>query len=85
MPLYEYHCEPCDHTFETLIRGTSDLARCPHCGSVEVDKLLSVPATAHTGHGRAGELPICDYQGGGPSFGCGRPQCGQGMCAGIDD
>ena len=58
MPLYEYHCEPCDHTFETLIRGAGDLARCPRCGSVEVAKLLSVPAAAQTGHGRAGELPI---------------------------
>ena len=80
MPLYEYQCEPCDHTFETLIRGSGDLAHCPQCGSVKVAKLLSVPAVAQTGHGRAGELPIS----GGPSSGCGRPQCGQGMCAGLD-
>jgi putative FmdB family regulatory protein len=85
MPLYEYHCEPCDHTFETLIRSTSDLASCPHCGSVEVAKLLSIPAVAHTGHGRASELPICGDQGGGHSFGCGRPQCGAGVCAGLDE
>ena len=25
MPIYEYHCTPCDHTFETLIR---ELKRC---------------------------------------------------------
>ncbi len=26
MPLYEYQCEPCDHTFETLIRSNSEVA-----------------------------------------------------------
>ncbi len=59
MPIYEYRCDPCDHTFETLIRGAGDAARCPQCGSLEVAKQLSVPAAAQTGRGRAGELPIC--------------------------
>ena len=49
MPIYEYHCEPCDHTFETLIRSAGDLAHCPRCGSLEVAKQLSVPAAAQTG------------------------------------
>jgi putative FmdB family regulatory protein len=80
MPIYEYHCEPCDHTFETLIRGSETIAHCPECGGVEVAKLLSVPAAAQTGNTRAGELPI----GGEPSFGCGRRQCASGMCAGLD-
>jgi len=84
MPLYEYHCEPCDQTFETLIRSAGDLAHCPRCGSVEVEKLLSVPAAAQTGRGRSGLLPIQGETGGGPSFGCGRPQCGWGMCAGLE-
>jgi len=84
MPLYEYHCEPCDQTFETLIRSTGDLAVCPQCGSVEVAKQLSVPAAAQTGRGQSGALPIHGEMGGGPSFGCGRPQCGSGMCAGLD-
>ena len=47
MPIYEYHCEPCEHTFETLIRGSGDLARCPRCGNIEVAKQFSVPAAAH--------------------------------------
>jgi putative FmdB family regulatory protein len=80
MPLYEYQCEPCDHIFETLIRSSGDVAHCPKCSSVDVTKLLSVPATAHNGHGRAGDLPISS----GSGFGCGRPQCGQGTCAGLD-
>ena len=83
MPLYEYHCEPCDHSFETLIRSAGDVAHCPRCGNVEVDKQFSVPAAAHTGHSRSGELPIRGETG-DPSFGCGRPQCGSGMCAGLE-
>jgi len=82
MPLYEYYCEPCDHAFETLIRGAGDVARCPRCGSIEVAKRLSVPA-AHVGRGQSSELPVC-RETGGPAFGCGRPQCGSGMCAGLD-
>jgi putative FmdB family regulatory protein len=80
MPLYEFHCEPCDQTFETLIRVAGDQARCPLCGNVEVSKQFSVPAAAHTGRG--GELPIRG-ENGGASFGCGRPQCGSGVCAGL--
>jgi len=80
MPLYEFHCEPCDHTFETLIRVAGDQARCPLCGNVEVSKQFSVPAAAHTG--RCGELPIRGDNS-GASFGCGRPQCGSGVCAGL--
>jgi putative FmdB family regulatory protein len=82
MPLYEYYCKPCDHVFEALIRSVGDLARCPRCGSIEVAKQLSVPA-AHFGRGQSSELPICGETG-GPAFGCGRPQCGSGMCAGLD-
>ena len=52
MPLYEFHCEPCDHTFETLIRVAGDQARCPLCGNLEVSKQFSVPAAAHTGRAR---------------------------------
>jgi len=80
MPIYEYHCEPCDHTFETLIRTDRDVARCPSCGGLDVSKQLSVPAAAQTGRG--GDLPISNA--GVPSFGCGRPQCGAGMCAGLE-
>ncbi len=82
MPIYEYHCEPCEHTFETLIRSGGDTAQCPRCGNHEVARQLSVPAAAQTGRGRAGDLPVCGTPA--PSFGCGRPQCGGGVCAGLD-
>jgi putative FmdB family regulatory protein len=83
MPLYEYHCEPCDHTFETLIRGADDVAHCPNCGSLDVVKQFSVPAAAQSGRSHSGELPVCSDSS-GPSFGCGRPECGSGMCAGLE-
>ena len=80
MPLYEYQCEPCDHTFETLIRGSGDVAHCPKCGSVEVAKLLSVPAAAHTGQRPA--LASCRSAAGLP-LAAAVPSVDQGMCAGL--
>jgi len=75
MPIYEYRCEPCDRTFETLVRTPTDVAHCPKCGNVEVVKQFSVPAAAQTGGSRGGALPVCDT--GAASFGCGG---GRGMC-----
>lgn len=80
MPLYEYRCDPCAHTFETLVRSSSDVARCPKCGNVELAKQFSVPAAAQTGRA-GGSLPVCDA---GPrSFGCGGGPCASGLC-GMD-
>ncbi len=78
MPIYEYHCEPCDHIFETLVRGPSDAARCPRCGNIDVAKQFSVPASVHSG--RSNSLPMYDNPS-TSSFGCGRPECGSGHCA----
>ena len=78
MPIHEYRCEPCAHTFETLIRGQGDSARCPKCGGIDVDKQFSVPAASRAEGGRSSSLPIS-----GPSMmgGCGAGGCGSGMCA----
>jgi putative FmdB family regulatory protein len=76
MPIYEFHCEPCDHRFETLIRSAQDAPKCPKCGNLEVAKEFSVPAAAQGG-AKSSSLPAFD--GGG----CGRPQCGGGFCAGM--
>ncbi len=79
MPIYEYRCEPCDHTFETLIRTQSDVAHCPQCGNVELAKQFSVPAAAKSSSGQGGSLPVCDT---GPARfgGCGGGPCMSGMC-----
>jgi putative FmdB family regulatory protein len=80
MPIHEYCCAPCDHTFETLIRRSTDVAHCPKCGTIDVVKQFSVPASAQVGSGGSSSLPICG-QPGPSSFGCGAGGCGSGMCA----
>jgi putative FmdB family regulatory protein len=82
MPIYEYHCEPCAHTFETLVRGAGDAPHCPRCGGIDhLVKQFSVPAAAQSSQGRTSSLPVCDT--GGNSVGCGSGPCRSGMC-GLD-
>ncbi|MBW2038875.1 MAG: zinc ribbon domain-containing protein [Deltaproteobacteria bacterium] len=43
MPLYEYRCQACGHTFETL-RGLQERDKevvCPQCGERKAERLLS--------------------------------------------
>jgi putative FmdB family regulatory protein len=42
VPLYEYTCRDCEHSFETLVFGREDVA-CPQCQGQNLEKLLSVP------------------------------------------
>ena len=76
MPLYEYACPECHERCELLVRSANEKPACPKCGSVRLEKLLSVPA-AHVG---GSNLPMYD---GPPGGGCGLPQCGQGGCQGM--
>ena len=79
MPIYEYHCEPCAHTFETLVRHQADTAHCPKCGGIDLVKQFSVPAAAHTGQGQNASLPLCESgRSPGP---CGPGQCRTGLCS----
>jgi putative FmdB family regulatory protein len=71
MPIYEYACRKCGHEFETLVRSGS-VPDCPSCRSTELDKKLSVFATAASGPDPA---PAA-----GPCGACGRPG-GPGACA----
>jgi putative FmdB family regulatory protein len=41
MPLYEYRCEACDHTFELLVRGNTEL-KCPACAGTQLERQFSV-------------------------------------------
>jgi putative FmdB family regulatory protein len=43
MPLYEYACRKCDHTFEALVFNGDDV-ECPECRGTKLERLLSVPA-----------------------------------------
>lgn len=74
MPLYEYHCGQCGADFEFLVRN-GERPACPSCGGGRLEKQFSVPAAPITG---GTKLSISDP----PMGGCGRPECGQGRCAG---
>jgi putative FmdB family regulatory protein len=72
MPLYEYSCRKCEHTFETLVRLAGvRVVKCPRCDSEELDQLIGLP-----GPGRVVEnQPATNCRGDGPP--CGAPWCGR--------
>lgn len=51
MPLYEYQCTKCKHTFEKIQKFSDPpLTTCPECGG-KVEQLLSAPAIQFKGAG----------------------------------
>lgn len=51
MPIYEYHCDSCDRSFETMQRiNDPPLEVCEQCGG-PVRKLVSAPAFQFKGSG----------------------------------
>ena len=42
MPIYEFECEKCEDTFETLVFRSDDSVSCPKCHSDQVHRVLSV-------------------------------------------
>jgi putative FmdB family regulatory protein len=70
MPIYEYACKGCDHTFEELVSSSgATLVACPNCTSADVEKLFSTFAA----HGIGGDMPRSAGGGGG---GCCGGGCG---------
>jgi len=42
MPIYEYQCKNCGHSFEKLQKVSDDPVKiCPECGKSSVEKLVS--------------------------------------------
>jgi putative FmdB family regulatory protein len=72
MPIFEYACGKCGHEFETLVRAGS-VPDCPSCSSTQLEKKLSVFATAGTAADAPSQAP-------GPCGSCGHPD-GPGACA----
>jgi len=69
MPIYEFHCEKCEHDSEILVRSSSwKGATCPHCGSTKLTKKLSVFASAG---GDGHSVPASGGNGGGHCCGGG--------------
>ncbi len=67
MPLFDYTCQGCKHTFEHLTRAGNEPV-CPQCGGTDVEKQMSmfsvgapVPTAAQkiaTRIKRAGWVPV---------------------------
>ena len=72
MPIYEYACLDCGREFEALVRSTT-VPECPQCHSVQLNKKLSVFATAAA----SGEVAPAMA---GPCGTCGHPD-GPGACS----
>jgi putative FmdB family regulatory protein len=56
MPVYEYDCETCGDRFDKLVFSPARdlLIRCPHCGSDQVSKRLSLIAGSSGGSRESG-------------------------------
>ena len=68
MPMYEYACKKCEHTFETLVFN-GEKVECPQCQSERLERLLSVPAKPRAENK---SLPMsCDAN---------QPPCGPSCC-----
>ena len=54
MPIYEYVCQNCGQKYEKLVRSNSAAPelKCPHCGSSQARKALSLFGT-HAASGEA--------------------------------
>jgi putative FmdB family regulatory protein len=66
MPLFEYTCHDCQHTFEELVFG-EEAVECPECEGKRVERLLSVPARPQSTN-----LPLSCHRDAPP---CGAPNC----------
>ena len=52
MPIYEYQCQACEHSFETIQRMNEPLlTECPDCGKDQLRKLVSAAAFRLKGAG----------------------------------
>lgn len=69
MPIYEYRCKKCEHSFEFLVRQ-SEPPSCPQCGAAgaDLEKLLSAPAT-HSKSSTQNTSGACPLSS-GPSCSC---------------
>ncbi len=70
MPLYEFACKTCEHTFEELVFNGEAVA-CPECHADKVERLLSLPGRPKVTQGSSLPMSNCD-----PTA----PPCGPGCC-----
>ena len=70
MPLYEYTCRKCEHTFEALVSSRVTVAvTCPQCEGTDLDQLIGLPGPGRVTQG----APATNCRGDGPP--CGASCC----------
>jgi putative FmdB family regulatory protein len=81
MPIYEYTCQTCHHTFDHLARNLQDIAKtCPACGAKHPRKGFSAFA-ARVPNAAAKACDSCHTNSSCPS--AGKFGCGGGGCGGL--
>lgn len=78
MPLHEFCCNKCTKEFEELIFKEDDSVTCPHCGSDQVEKLISA-CKFKTGGPIVGGSPTANPATSGGSSAC--SGCSGGNCS----
>lgn len=73
MPIYEYHCEHCGERVEVLVRSSTTVPQCPHCGVVLHERLFSAPHVLKEPSGPSGGVTCC-----GRADRCDAPPCSTG-------
>ncbi len=80
MPLYEYICRNCSHSFEQLVTASQGEPReCPQCHQAALERLLGLPAAGRS----VPAAPATNCRGDGPP--CGAPWCGRNFAAAAQD
>lgn len=71
MPVYDFTCQNCGKQFDKFFRGMAEKpkADCPHCGSAQTKRGLSLVNAGESKGGSAGggempQMPMCGRCGG---------------------
>lgn len=78
MPIYEYRCNQCSKVSEILVGVGSDneVITCKHCGSSDLEKILSASSFTFSDSSRAAGATCC-----GREERCDTPPCTtEGIC-----
>jgi putative FmdB family regulatory protein len=74
MPIYEYQCDKCHAKFERLVFRSDEATDCPECGSLDVQRMMSVFGFKSGGDKGAASSRM--GAGGSSCAGCSSSNCG---------
>ncbi len=63
MALFEYKCNDCRKISEILVFTNDETPECTHCGSTNLEKLLSTFAVSMSHNSSSGPMPGCPPEG----------------------